>query len=105
MINPAHPGRILRSFIEGLREESGMPFTLEEVARKLQVSTKTLSFILNEKQSISPEMALRLAAAFPNSTPENWMQLQDRFDLAQARKTSLSGQILPLWPMPPASAA
>ena len=31
-------------------------------------------------------MALRLAAAFRNTTAEFWLTVQERYDLAQARK-------------------
>ena len=105
MFNPSHPGRILRGFIEGLREETGLPYTIEEVAGSLRTTPKTLSFILNGKQSVSPEMALRLAAAFTNTTPELWMELQEQYNLAQARKTTEAALIKPLWPIPPALAA
>jgi addiction module HigA family antidote len=55
-----------------------------------------LSYLLNGKQSISPEMALRLAKAFPNTTPHTWMALQERYDLAKAEKITRAGEVLPL---------
>lgn len=85
MFDPAHPGELIRETIEGLREEMNQPFTIEEVAKGLKTTRKTLSAIINGKQSITPEMALKLAKGF-NTTPEFWMHAQENYDLAQARK-------------------
>jgi plasmid maintenance system antidote protein VapI len=35
MLNPAHPGELIRETIEGLREETGQRYTIEEVADAL----------------------------------------------------------------------
>ena len=50
----------------------------------LGVSRKAISAIVNERKSVTPEMALRLSQAFPNSTPESWLNLQKNYDLWQA---------------------
>ena len=68
MFNPAHPGELIRETIEALREESGKSWTIQEVADHLNTTRKTLSAIIYGKQSISPEMALKLAAALGNTT-------------------------------------
>ncbi|SNC77731.1 addiction module antidote protein, HigA family [Hymenobacter gelipurpurascens] len=86
MFNPSHPGELIRENIEGLREETGAKLTLEEVAEGLGTTRKTLSAILNKRQSVTPEMALRLAAAFRNTTAEFWLTVQENYDLAQARQ-------------------
>jgi addiction module HigA family antidote len=86
MFNPSHPGELIRENIEGLREESGAKLTLEEVAEGLGTTRKTLSAIINKRQSVTPEMALRLAAAFRNTTAEFWLTVQEHYDLAQARQ-------------------
>lgn len=85
LFDPAHPGELIRETIEGLREETGQKLTVQEVADGLGTTRKTLSAIINCKQSITPEMAIRLAAAFANTTPEFWLTVQENYDLAQAR--------------------
>jgi len=97
MFNPSHPGDLVRENIEGLREETGAKLTLEEVAEALGTTRKTLSAILNRRQSVTPEMALRLAAAFQNSTAEFWLTVQERYDLAQARQKVSTGNVRVLW--------
>jgi len=72
---PTHPGGILkRHYIEPLS------LTLTELASDLGVSRKTISKIINEKGSITPDMALRLSRAF-NTSPELWLNLQTNYDL------------------------
>jgi addiction module HigA family antidote len=85
MFDPAHPGELIRETLEGIREETGKKLTVEQVATGLGTTRKTLSAIINGKQSISSDMALRLSAAF-NTTPEFWLNAQENYDLAQARK-------------------
>ena len=38
------------------------------------------------KQAVSPEMAIKLAAAFKNTSPEFWLQVQSNYDLAFAKR-------------------
>ncbi len=72
---PTHPGGILkRHYLEPLS------LTISELAKILGVSRKTLSKIVNEHGSITPEMALRLSKAL-NTTPELWLNLQQNYDL------------------------
>lgn len=85
MFDPAHPGELIRETLEGLQEETGKRLTVEQVATGLGTTRKTLSAIINCKQSVSPEMALRLSKAF-NTSPEFWLHVQENYDLAQARK-------------------
>lgn len=59
--NPAHSGELIRETIVGIEEENGTKLTVENVAVGLCATRKTLSAIINGKQSISPEMALRLS--------------------------------------------
>lgn len=86
MFAPAHPGEILRDTIDGLSEEHGPKYTIAEIAEGLGTTRKKLSSLINGKQKVSPEMAMRLGAAFKNSPPEFWLRLQDNYDLAQARR-------------------
>jgi len=97
MFNPDHPGELILETIEGLREESGQALTITEVAKGLHTTRKTLSAIINGKQGISPEMALKLAAAFTNTSPEFWLRVQESYDLAQARKHVDLKQVKVLW--------
>ncbi len=84
-LRPAHPGAILNRMIEGLREESGQPYTITEIAEGLGVTRRTLSMIVNQKSGISPEMAVKLSEAFATNT-DLWMNLQKKYDLWHAEK-------------------
>jgi len=85
MFDPAHPGELIRETLDGIKEETGARLTVEKVATGLGTTRKTLSAIINGKQSVTPEMALRLGRAF-TTTPEFWLHAQENYDLAQARK-------------------
>ena len=71
---PTHPGHIVAMELEDLG------LTIVEAARRLRVSRRTLSELVNERRGMSPEMALKLGRFFGNGT-ELWMNLQTRFDL------------------------
>lgn len=58
--------------------------TVTDVARMLGVSRKTLSEFVNEKASLSPEMALRISKA-TNTSVESWMNMQQKLTLWSAR--------------------
>ena len=76
MHNPPHPGEVIRKLcIEPL----GLSVT--EAARGLGVSGKTLSYLLNGKFGISPQMAIRLSKAFGGS-PESWLMQQAQYDVS-----------------------
>ena len=84
-MRPAHPGAILNGMIEGLREESGQPYTITEIAEGLGLTRRTLSMIVNQKSRISPEMAVKLSEAFATNA-DLWMNLQKKYDLWHAEK-------------------
>jgi addiction module HigA family antidote len=90
---PTHPGRIIK-------EDYLLPLsiTIKEMACVLNVSRKTLSKIINERGSITPDMALRLSRAF-ETTPYLWLNLQQNYDLWQAEHSSGSWQLVK--PLPP----
>jgi addiction module HigA family antidote len=48
--------------------------TITDLADILRVSRKTVSKIINERGSITPDMALRLSRAFDTS-PDLWLNL------------------------------
>jgi addiction module HigA family antidote len=83
---PTHPGGILkRHYLEPLH------LTASSAAKALSVSRKTLSKIINERGSVTPDMALRLSKAFSTS-PELWLNLQSHFDLWHASHESHAWQ-------------
>ena len=97
MFNPAHPGELIRETIDALKEKTGKDLTVKEIAEGLTTTRKTLSAIINGKQSVTPEMAIKLAASFKNTTAEFWLQVQDNYDLAQARKKVNTKLIRVFW--------
>ena len=64
-----------------------LSLTVSELAGILGVSRKTLSKIVNERGSVTPDMALRLAKAL-KTTPELWLNLQLNYDLWHASQES-----------------
>nr|WP_211233713.1 HigA family addiction module antitoxin [Zooshikella ganghwensis] len=84
--NPMHPGVFIkRVYIT--------PFNIgsNELARKLHVSSGTVSRLLNGQSDVSPEMALKLSKVLGRS-PESWLLMQDNYDLWQAKqKIDLTG--------------
>ena len=80
MKNPPHPGLSVR---HDCLEPLGLSVT--EAARKLGVSRKQLSDIVNGRSGISPEMAIRLDKAFGGGAA-TWARLQAAYDLAQAMR-------------------
>ena len=76
---PIHPGSIIRE--DCLQ---ALDMTVTEAAKHLGVGRAAISALVNERASVSIEMAHRLAKAF-GSTPDHWMRMQLAWDLAQAR--------------------
>jgi addiction module HigA family antidote len=75
MHSPAHPGQILREmYLEPLRA------TVTEAAEALGVTRKHLSAIINERASVTPDMAMRLAVTF-GTEAQLWINLQAQYDL------------------------
>jgi addiction module HigA family antidote len=72
---PTHPGEVLKEDFMAPLE-----LTQTELAKALKTSFRTVNEILNEKRSISPDMALRLARYF-GTTPDVWLGLQADYDL------------------------
>lgn len=80
MKDPPHPGLSVR---HDCLEPLGLSVT--EAARKLGVSRKQLSDIVNGRSGLSAEMAIRLDKAFGGGAA-TWIRLQAAYDLAQAMK-------------------
>lgn len=84
---PAHPGRILKNLYL-----SPLGVTNTQLAEALGVSRKAISAIVNERKSVTPEMALRFSRAFPNTAPEFWLNLQRAYDLWHATQKTQDWQ-------------
>ena len=80
MKNPPYPGRSIK---DACLEPLGLNIT--EGARVLGVTRNTLSRVINGKNGISPDMAIRLEKA-GWSNADHWLRLQTAYELAQARK-------------------
>jgi len=72
---PMHPGEFLREITV-----PALDLSKTEIARRLQVSRQTLYDILDEKQPVTPAMALRLGRFLGNG-PDFWLNLQRYYDL------------------------
>lgn len=75
---PTHPGTV---FLEDIMKPLNLSVT--HAAKMLGVSRKALSEFVNEKSSLSPEMALRIAKA-TNTSAESWMNMQMKLTLWEA---------------------
>lgn len=76
--DPTHPG-------EMLLEEFLVPMgvTQRELADSIHVPFQRVNEIVNGRRGVTPATALRIARFFGTS-PEFWMNLQQRWDLKQA---------------------
>ena len=72
---PTHPEELLR-----LEILPGAELTQAELAIRLGVSRRSVGDLLNERRSVTPDMAHRLARVFKTS-PEFWMNLQQAVDI------------------------
>jgi len=76
---PMHPGEILRD-----QFMADFQVSINRLARELRVPPTRISDIVNERRSVTPDTALRLARYFGTSA-EFWMNLQISHDLDVAR--------------------
>lgn len=78
---PTHPG-------EMLFEEFLQPLDLSQqaLANAIHVSFQRVNEIVNRRRGVSPSTAVRLARFFGTS-PDFWMNLQQRWDLYQVLQT------------------
>jgi addiction module HigA family antidote len=74
------PGSVLREKIE-----KRLGISQDRLAKALGVSRLTINEIVNEKRTVTADMALKLAKAL-GTDPEFWLTLQQGFDLARARE-------------------
>ena len=72
---PTHPGTV---FLEDVMKPLNLSVT--KTAQLLGVSRKALSEFINEKTSLSPDMALRISITTGTSA-ESWMNMQQKLTL------------------------
>lgn len=80
MFSPPHPGEVLKDLYLHDYNLSVTAFAL-----KLGVSRTTASELVNCKNGISAEMALKLAKAF-GTTAQFWLNMQTQYDLWKAKQ-------------------
>jgi addiction module HigA family antidote len=79
--SPPHPGEVLRDGVF-----TGTGITVTSFAQRIGVTRVTLSNLLNGKNGVSADMAVRLAAALGGSA-ESWLHVQAQYDLAISEKS------------------
>ena len=79
---PTHPGELLREEILPATE-----LTQTDLAARLGVSRRSVSELLRERRTLTPDMAHRLARVF-KTTPEFWMNLQQAVDIWETLETN-----------------
>ncbi len=88
---PPHPGLILGEILADNK------ITLTEFAKKIGISRRTVSLIVNGHRPITVDLAIRIATFF-NKNAETWLNLQrkvDIWDAMQVNKTVYE-QIFPI---------
>ena len=78
-LEPPKPSEFLRE----LMKEHGV--TQDSLAGLLRTTRYTVNQLVNDRRSVTAEMALRLAKVFSNS-PEFWLNLQRHLDVERARR-------------------
>ena len=90
MHNPPHPGMVFRRlYLDPLE------LSVTEAAKRLGVTRKALSELVNGHSGVSPEMAIRISLATP-STAESWLSMQMYYDLWQAKEKTKKRHVQPL---------
>lgn len=75
---PTTPGEILHEeFLKPLN------ITQKQLAEHLKCDIKVINRIINDRTSVTAEMAVKLAAAF-DTTPDFWLNAQQAVDLHRA---------------------
>jgi len=87
MKNPPHPGEILNEFFI---KENGL--SISKTASHIGLSRQSLSELVNGKNGITAQTALKLAKAF-NTSPRYWMNLQTAYDLTKAAQSVNTDEI------------
>ena len=91
-MEPSHPGAIIQEFY--LDE---LDISISDIAKAMGVSPSTIGRIVQEKASVTPDMAIKLSQVLSGS-PESWLQLQLNYDLWHAEKRNENLQLESLVP-------
>jgi addiction module HigA family antidote len=86
MKNPPHPGLLVKDNIDDLG------LSVAEAAAGLQVTRQQLYKVIQGQSAITPDMALRLEAAFGGSA-DWWVRMQAAYELAQTRERNATPSI------------
>lgn len=88
---PTHPGIILEEhYIKPLS------LNLQELADNLGISRNVLFKIRTARANITASIAIRLAEAF-DTTPNLWLNLQQKYDIWVAENEKFHKPIIPLY--------
>jgi addiction module HigA family antidote len=79
MKNPPHPGLLVKDNLDDLG------LSVAAAATGLHVTRQQLYKVIRGQSAITPDMALRLEAAFGGAA-DWWVRMQAAYDLAQARE-------------------
>jgi antitoxin HigA-1 len=79
---PTHPGAVLAEILP----DAGLNQT--ELADLMGVSRRLVNEIVNERRSLTPDVAHRLAAIF-DTTPDLWVNLQADVDIWDAAQKNM----------------
>jgi addiction module HigA family antidote len=79
MYSPAHPGKLIQEYLNGLKEE-GTAISLTQLASHIGITRTTLSRIVNGHQALTADIALRLHEALGVS-PELLLKMQVARDI------------------------
>lgn len=84
---PERPCDVIRRYLS----DSGL--TQGQFAQRLGVDPSYASKLLRDQFGIGPDMALKLAKAFPETEPEFWGRLQSDYEIAKAREKADNGEV------------
>ncbi len=91
-ITPTHPGEVLlEDFMEPLN------LSAHALSLALRVPASRIAEIIHGERAVTAETALRLARYF-GTTPEFWIRLQGKYDLAithDAKASEITRAVLP----------
>lgn len=91
---PSHPGALMREILD---EHVKVP--IAEAARRMRISRQSLYDVLNARNAVTAEMALRFARLV-GGPPELYLHMQEGYDLwhAQRRLATVLKRIEPVEP-------
>jgi len=88
-MKPSHPGGFIKNWV--LPED----MTITKAAKLLKVSRQSLDALINERRSVTPEMALKIQTVF-GSTARLMLAMQTSYDLYYVqRRGEITGDLEP----------